>query len=127
MRLLHMKTGRWMIFVAIVSAELAFLMFLRRLAASKVGGFMQQFRHKAGLPPYASLADFNVPVTRDMMHWIMLDGFLSRFWIILLALIVLATWVTIAYFPRGAAKVNVPATKPSARSQDHQSAHLGQK
>ncbi len=111
MRLLRMTMGRWMIFVAAVSAAFALLFLLRRLAANKVACFMQEFRDKAGLPPDASLSDFNVPVTRDMMHWIDFDVFLSKFWIVLLVLIVLATWVTVAYFPRGAGKASVSATE----------------
>lgn len=58
-----MTTGRWIIFVAAVSAALALLIFLRRLAANKVAGFMRNIRDQAGLPPDAALSDFNVPVT----------------------------------------------------------------
>ena len=101
-----------MILVAVVSAALALLMFLRRLAENKIAGFMQQFRDHAGLPPDASLSDYNVPVTRDMMNWILFDAFLGRFWIVLLMLIALATWVTIAYFPRAKIKAIVPTTEP---------------
>jgi hypothetical protein len=68
MKLLRMTTGRWMIFVAVVSIALGLLMFLRRLAANKVAGLMQEIRHQAGLPPDASLSDYNVPVTRHIMH-----------------------------------------------------------
>jgi hypothetical protein len=115
MKLLRMTNGQWMILVAVVSAALALLIFLRRLAANKVMGFMHEIRDEAGLPPDASLSDFNVPVTRDMMYWIQFDSFLSRFWIVLLAFIVLATWATIAYFPSRAAKACVPATEPEER------------
>jgi hypothetical protein len=115
MRLLRMTTGRWMIFVAVVALALALLILLRRLAANKVEGFMQNVRVQAGMPPDASLSDFDVPVTRDMMRWIVFDAFLSRFWIVLFALIVLATWVTIAYLPSGTAKARVPAIEPGER------------
>jgi hypothetical protein len=101
MRMFRMTTRQWMILVAVVSPAFALLVFLRRLAANKVAGFMQHVRDQAGLPPDASLSDFNVPVTRDVANWIDIDNLLSRFWIVLLTLIVLATWVTVAYFPRG--------------------------
>ncbi len=107
-----MTTRQWMILVAIVAPALALLVFLRRLAANKVAGFMQQVRDLAGLPPDASLSDFNVPVTRDVANWIDIDNLLSRFWIMLLTLIVLATWVTIAYFPGGAVEPNTPRNEP---------------
>ncbi len=107
-----MTAGRWMIFVAVVAAALGLLMLLRRLAANKVDGFMQKIRDQAGLPPDASLSDFDVPVTREMMRWLELNALLSRFWIVLLALIVLATWVTIAYFPGKSIKASVRATEP---------------
>jgi len=104
-----------MIFVAVVSIGLTLLMFLRGLAASKVAGFMQKVRDQAGLPPDDPLSDFNVPASRAMMHWIAFDALLSRFWIVLLAFIVLATWVTTAYFPGGAGKASVSATEPQDR------------
>ena len=115
MRLLRMTTGRWMIFVAVIALALALLMFLRRLAANNVEGFMEQARVQAGLPPDDSLSDFNVPVTREMMRWIAFDAFLSRFWIVLFALIVLATWVTIAYFPSGTVKASARAIERETR------------
>ncbi len=97
MRLLRMTMGRWMILVAVVSIASGLLTFLRRLAAGKVAGFMQKVRDQLGLPPDNPLSDFNVPVSRDVGYWIDVDNFLSRFWIVLLTVIVLATWVTIAY------------------------------
>ena len=112
MRMFRMTTRQWMILVAVVSPAFALLVFLRRLAANKVGGFMQHVRDQAGLPPNASLSDFNVPVTREVANWIDIDNFLSRFWIVLLTLIVLATWVTVAYLPGGAAKASVPRNEP---------------
>jgi hypothetical protein len=108
MKLLRMTIRRWMVFVALVSGALALLMFLRRLAAGKVAGFMEQARDRAGLPRDASLSDFDVPVTRDMLRWIWFDAALSRFWPVLLALVVLLTWVMLAYFPVGTVKANVP-------------------
>jgi hypothetical protein len=115
MRLLRMTTARWMILVAAVSVALALLMFLRRLAANKVAGIMQKVREQAGLPPDTPLADFDVPVTRDMLRWILFDEFLSRFWIVLLALIVLVAWAIIAYFPGGAVKASAPIIEPGQR------------
>ena len=46
MRLLRMTTTRWMTFVALISAGLALLMFLRQLAANKVSGFEQRFQNR---------------------------------------------------------------------------------
>ena len=90
-------------------------MFLRRLAANNVDGFMHKIPDQAGLPPDASLSDFDVPVTRDMMRWLELDALLNRFWIVLLLLIVLATWVTVAFFPGKSIKASVRATEPGKR------------
>ena len=112
MRLFHMTTRQWMILVAVVAPAFALLVFLRRLAANKVAGFMEQVRDRAGLPPDASLSDFNVPVTRDVANWIDINHLLSRFWIVLLTLIVLAAWVTITYFPRIAVKPSIPRNEP---------------
>jgi hypothetical protein len=107
-----MTTRQWMTLVAIVAPALALLVFLRRLAANNVARFMEQARNRAGLAPDASLSDFNVPVSRDVANWIDFDNFLSRFWIVLLTLIVLATWVAIAFFPRGVVKQNVSRNEP---------------
>jgi hypothetical protein len=104
-----------MIFVAVVALALALLILVRRLAANKVEGFMQNVRVQAGLPPNATLSDFDVPVTREMMRSIMFDAFLSRFWIVLFALIVMAAWVTIAYIPSGTVRASVPGVEPEIR------------
>jgi hypothetical protein len=84
-----MSTRRWMIFVAVVAISLATLTLLRRWTSAKVIAFLQQVREQSALPPDSALADFNVPVTRDMMFWIQFDQFLNRFWIVLLALIMI--------------------------------------
>jgi hypothetical protein len=115
MKLLRMTTRRWMIVVVLISAELASLTFLRRLAADRVATFMQKVRDQAGLPPDIPLSDFDVPVPRDVIRWIEFDGFLSRFWIVLLVLIVLSTLVATACFPRGAVRASAPLTKPGER------------
>jgi hypothetical protein len=115
MGLLRMTMGRWIIFIAVVSVAFALLIFLRRLAANKVADLMQSVRDQAGLPLDTPLSDFDVPVTGDMMRWIMCDAFLSRFWIVLLALVVLVTWATVAFFPRGAVKASDPAAESAAR------------
>jgi hypothetical protein len=115
MKLLRMTTAQWMILVALAAPALALLLFLRRLAANKVLSFMLEVRDQAGLPPDAPLADFDVPVTRDMMRWILFDAFMSRFWIVLLALIVLVAWAMIAYSPLAAVKASAPTTEPGKR------------
>ena len=114
-RLPRMTTRRWMIFIAVASAELASFTLLKRLAADRVAGFVQNARDQAGLPPDTPLSDFDVPVTPDMMHWIQLDSFLSRFWIGLLVLIVLSTLVATACFPRGAVKTSASAAELGER------------
>jgi hypothetical protein len=112
MRLLRMTTRRWMILVAVVAIAFGLLTFLRRLAAGKVASFTQKVRVQLSLPPDDPLSDFNVPLTRDVGYWMDIDHFLSRFWIVLLTVIVLATWVAIAYSPRGRVKASVPAAEP---------------
>jgi hypothetical protein len=93
-----------MIFVAVVAASLAALTLLRRWTSAKVAGFMQQIRAEAGLAPDAPLSDFNVPVTRDMMFWIEFDHFLSKFWILLLATIIIVSLAAMALLPRNVSR-----------------------
>ena len=106
MRMLRMSTGRWMIFVAVVAGSLAALTLLRRWTSAKVAGFMQQVRDQSGLPSDAPLSDFNVPVSRDMMFWIEFDHFLSKFWILLLGLIIVVSLATLALLPRRVGRPN---------------------
>jgi hypothetical protein len=101
-----------MVLVVVAAFTLALLIYLRRFAAGKVADIMEQVRDRASLPRDVPLSDFDVPVNRDMMNWILFDAFLSRFWLVLLAFVVVLTWVTLTFFPVAAVKANVAATGP---------------
>jgi hypothetical protein len=99
-----------MVLVAVAAVSLALLIYLRRFVAGKVAEFMEQVRDRAGLPRDVSLSDFDVPVSKDAMNWILFDAFLSRFWPVLLAFVVVLTWVTLAFFPVRSVRANTAAT-----------------
>ncbi len=112
---LAMTTRRWMVFVFVVAVAIGTILWLRRLAAAKVSAFTQAARDELGLPADDTLADYNLPIPSELGHWIDLDHFLSRFGLIVLALVVVVAWGAIAFFPSKAIAPSVPVKESSER------------
>ena len=114
-RLPTMTTQRWMAFFAVFAVTLTGWILYSRWVAAKVAGFFHDSRYRAGLPPGANPGDFIIEVPRDMTFWMDVDQFFQRFWIVLVVLAVLFSFVVAVMFPRGKAEAHDVA--PPVRTQ----------
>jgi hypothetical protein len=102
----------------LVAAGIAGLILLAVLAyhwwvASMVSGLMEQARVRAGLPAGSPMGDIGIHVSGPQMTHIQIDHLLSRFWFVLLPVLLAICFGIAASLPRARSTAGRPAESPS--------------
>jgi hypothetical protein len=103
---------------SLVASGVAGLILLAALAyhwwvTSMVSGLREQARVRAGFPTGSPMADFRIQVSGPQMTYIQIDHLLSRFWFVLLPVLLAICFAIAASLPRARSTTSGPAESPS--------------
>jgi hypothetical protein len=102
----------------LVASGVAGLILLAALAyhgwvTSMVSGLMEQARVRAGLPAGSPMGDVGIQVSGPQMTYIQIDHLLSRFWFVLLPVLLAICFGIAASLPRARSTTSGPAESSS--------------